>query len=216
MARNTKSNRSSRKPNTLRIIGGQWRGRKLHFPDLPGLRPTPDRVRETLFNWLSPKIHNARCLDLFSGSGALSLEALSRGAGHTTIIDRAPQVTAQLQQHLDTLVCNSAKLITADSIQWLSRIKPGQLAPFDIIFLDPPFHQGLIENCCNSLEQLQLVTYEGIIYIETETSWDPVFPESWELYRSKRSGQVASYLCINQSQPSTKHLRIDDELGTIA
>lgn len=216
MARHSRSNRSARKPNRLRIIGGQWRGRKLQFPDLPGLRPTPDRVRETLFNWLSPKIQDARCLDLFSGSGALSLEALSRGASHATMIDRASQATSQLKQHLNTLACHSAQLITADAMQWLNRLTPGELTPFDIAFLDPPFHQGLIEDCCNRLEHLQLIQHEGLIYIETEASWDPVFPASWELYRTKCSGQVASYLCINQSEPSTGHLRIDDELGTIA
>ena len=110
----------SRGTNQLRIIGGEWRGRKLRFPDVPNLRPTPDRVRETIFNWLMPVIHGARCLDLFAGSGALGLEALSRGASYTTFVDSHKKATQALKSHLDLLDVNErAEVIQNDSIKFL-------------------------------------------------------------------------------------------------
>ncbi|MCF7980734.1 MAG: 16S rRNA (guanine(966)-N(2))-methyltransferase RsmD [Pseudomonadales bacterium] len=186
---------SPRKNNRLRIIGGKWRGRKLAFPDLPGLRPTPDRVRETLFNWLTPVIHGARCLDLFAGSGALSLEALSRGAGHATLIDRAPKVITQLGQHLVTLKCQSAQLVQKDALQWLEQLTPSQIEPYNIIFLDPPFQQSLIEPSCNLLLEKNLLKPKAMIYIEVEASTQFTIPSSWQIFRETIAGQVASYLC---------------------
>ncbi|HLA74608.1 MAG TPA: 16S rRNA (guanine(966)-N(2))-methyltransferase RsmD [Gammaproteobacteria bacterium] len=121
--------RRSRNTNQLRIIGGAWRSRKLSFPDIAGLRPTPDRVRETLFNWLAPIIQGARCLDLFAGSGALGLEALSRGASEVVMIDRDPQVIAQLRAHIETLHAQGAYLVQADALQYLQNHPPLETNP---------------------------------------------------------------------------------------
>lgn len=194
MPRRQKSRRTANNSNSLRIIGGRWRGRKLAFPDLPGLRPTPDRVRETLFNWLNPIIYNARCLDLFAGSGALSLEALSRGAGHSTIIDREHKAVMQLKQHLQKLECGSAELIQTDALQWLEEFNPDGTAPYDIIFLDPPFNQQLLQPCCDHIEKKGLMHPDGFIYIEMEVSGEPAIPESWHIHRQTAAGQVAGYL----------------------
>src|SRR3989338_6201010 len=132
-----------RKPNRLRIIAGTWRGRKLTFPDTPELRPSPDRVRETLFNWLAPVIEGARCLDLFAGSGALGFEALSRGAHCVTFVDTSSEVISHLHTTLQ-------QLSTTAEILKLNATKPFTCKnkPFDIVFLDPPFHQNLLEPVC--------------------------------------------------------------------
>src|SRR5690349_6524231 len=115
----------------LRIIGGQWRGRKLHFPALPGLRPSPDRVRETLFNWLAPTLAGSRCLDLFAGSGALGLEALSRGAQQCWFVDSANAACRRIQEHLTLLQCVDACVFNAEASQWLQR-RP-QDSAFDVV-----------------------------------------------------------------------------------
>ena len=188
---------SSKKPNSLRIIGGQWRGRKLLFPDLPGLRPTPDRVRETLFNWLTPIIHDARCLDLFTGSGALSLEALSRGARHATLIDQASKAISQLQLHLATLNCQSAQLVQANTLEWLTRISTNQVEPYDIIFIDPPFHQNLVELSCAAIAEKNLLRPKAMVYIEIEATTPLAIPSSWSVFRQIKAGQVTGYLCTN-------------------
>ena len=119
----------------IRIIGGQWRGRKLPVPESAGLRPTTDRVRETLFNWLAADLPQARCLDCFAGSGALGIEALSRYAGHVTLVELEPQVARQLTGNLRTLNSSAGQVIQADTLRWLGT--PGQ--PYDIVFIDPPF-----------------------------------------------------------------------------
>lgn len=132
--------------NQLRIIGGEWRGRKLHFPDAPNLRPTPDRVRETVFNWLASMIHGARVLDLFAGSGALGLEALSRGAAFTTFVDSHKKVTQTLQEHLALLNAkDKAEVLSMDGVKFLSHAKflNTEAKVYDLVFLDPPYHLDL-------------------------------------------------------------------------
>ena len=124
--------------NQLRIIGGQWRGRKLNFPDIDGLRPTGDRIRETLFNWLTGDLPASRCLDLFAGAGSLGLEALSRGASQVVLLEKHPQAASQLQAHLSTLNCSQGQAVQTDSLQWLAN---HQGEGFDIVFMDPPFKQ---------------------------------------------------------------------------
>src|SRR5512134_933490 len=121
--------------NQLRIIGGRWRSRRLRFPPLPGLRPTPDRVRETLFNWLTPVIAGARCLDLFAGSGALGIEALSRGAAAVTFVERHPQAVRGLRANLAQLRAEGARVEQADALLWLRQAPQ----PFTVVFLNPPF-----------------------------------------------------------------------------
>ena len=130
----------TRTTNQLRLIGGRFRGRRLPFPDQPGLRPTPDRVRETLFNWLAPVIVGARCLDAFAGSGALGFEAASRGAGEVVLIERSPLVARQLQVNAQTLGAAEVRIQQADTLQWLAAAGH----PFDIVFLDPPFADDLL------------------------------------------------------------------------
>ncbi len=182
----------------LRIIGGLWRGRKLQFVESPGLRPTPDRVRETLFNWLGAEIHGSRCLDLFSGSGALGLEALSRGAGHCVFIDTAGTAITAIRQHLDKLDCNSADTSQCDSLRWLQDTPaPGQ--GFDIVFLDPPFQQNLLSRACELLEARAWLATTAQIYLESGAREEtPVVPPSWELKREKQAGEVRYQLFVRR------------------
>lgn len=183
--------------NTLRIIGGQWRGRKLRFADGEGLRPTTDRVRETLFNWLAPVIAGARCLDLFSGSGALGLEALSRGAGKVVFIERNPQAVKALKGNLELLRAGNAELHQGDALAWLR----GEATPFDVIFLDPPFRQELLAPALRLLAEGGWVAPGARIYIEMESEQgEPGLPPGWTLLRSKRAGQVAYHLAGVRSE----------------
>jgi 16S rRNA (guanine966-N2)-methyltransferase len=187
----------TKRPNQLRIIGGRWRGRRLSFPDVEGLRPTPDRVRETLFNWLAPIIEGARCLDLFTGSGALGLEALSRGATEVVMVDRDPEVITRLKEHIQTLQAHGAQLVQADALAWLQ--SPRRDQHFDIVFLDPPFGQGLLEPCCTLLEKHGWLTVSAYIYLESELNLGlPVVPDNWRLKRSQKAGQVGYYLAVRE------------------
>ncbi|NOZ38299.1 MAG: 16S rRNA (guanine(966)-N(2))-methyltransferase RsmD [Gammaproteobacteria bacterium] len=178
--------------NQLRIIGGDWRGRKLAFPDLPGLRPTPDRVRETLFNWLMPTIRHARCLDLFAGSGALGFEALSRGAAEVVLVDRQAQVIASLQQNIDLLqTAARARLQQSEAMQYLQSLTDC----FDLIFLDPPYHQDLLQPCIDRLYDLEALSRQGYLYFEANRDEiQPRLPAAWTIHRQKNAGQIAYYL----------------------
>ncbi len=178
---------SSSYPGKIRIIGGQWRGRKLPVLAQEGLRPTPDRVRETLFNWLMPVIEGARCLDLFAGTGALCLEALSRGAGDVVMIERAPLVAEQLRHNMTTLSAQHAEVIQIDAIDFLNRAAQ----PFDIIFLDPPFASDLIERCAKLIEAGGWLKPGGLVYVEAPQPLSPLpVPATWEVRRSKSAGAV--------------------------
>jgi 16S rRNA (guanine966-N2)-methyltransferase len=184
--------------NRLRIIGGRWRGRKLDFPDVEGLRPTPDRVRETLFNWLQNDIVGARCLDLFAGSGALGLEALSRGATRVVLVDSSRLVTQQLESHLRTLQCNDAVVVNLPAQGFLDRGPGG--AHFDVVFLDPPFAQGLLAPCCRQLEDGGWLASHALIYTEAEKGLPLEVPANWRLHRELTAGQVCCRLF--QRQPA--------------
>ncbi|PIE20380.1 MAG: 16S rRNA (guanine(966)-N(2))-methyltransferase RsmD [Neptuniibacter caesariensis] len=175
----------------LRIIAGNWRGRKLEFIAADGLRPTPDRVRETLFNWLQTAVPGANCLDLFSGSGALGLEALSRGAESATFIDRNNITARKLQDNLQRLKCQNAEVINADVLEWLEARQADLESRYDIVFMDPPFGKGLVTPCCERLEQRNLLRDKALIYIETETQSGMVdVPANWQQLREKQAGQV--------------------------
>jgi len=177
--------------NRLRIIGGEWRGRKLSFPALPGLRPTPDRVRETLFNWLREILPGARCLDLFAGSGALGLEALSRGAEEVVMVDHNPAVVARLKEHCRQLKAANARVVQAEARVFLQ----GTPQPFDIIFLDPPFNGELLAPCMAELAARHWLTPTARLYIETDRhSPLPPLPADWAILRHKQAGQVGYYL----------------------
>lgn len=181
----------------LRIIGGSWRGRKLRFSPAPGLRPTADRTRETLFNWLASDIVGARCADLFAGSGALGLEALSRGAAHCDFVDTSARAVADLQGHLQALGaterghCHRAR--AADFLR-------GATAPWDIVFIDPPFSQQLAAPVCAALDEGRLLAPGALVYLEcAATEEPPPLPEAWQPRREKIAGGVAYRL-----------LRVDD------
>ena len=181
----------SKARNQLRIIGGQWRGRKLPFPEVPGLRPTPDRVRETLFNWLTPVIPGARCLDLFAGSGALGLEALSRGAAQVVLVDNHAAVIKQLHANLALLHSNAAEAVKAAALHYLK----GPASAFDIVFLDPPYQADLLPECIERLEQGGWLNAHAWIYLEASSqSGLPPLPPSWTVYRSKTAGEVGYHL----------------------
>ncbi len=176
--------------NQLRIIGGQWRGRKLPFPPLAGLRPTPDRLRETLFNWLMPFIEGSRGLDGFAGSGALGIEALSRGAKTVTFVEQHPQASLQLQQNLDRLQAQGV-VIRGDFLDYLQQPP----TPFDIVWLDPPFRQNYLSDCLARLDAGWLVS-NACVYVESERNFSPTLPENWRVYREKYAGQIAYRLLI--------------------
>ncbi len=179
----------------LRIIGGMWRGRKLLFEGTDGLRPTPDRVRETLFNWLSADIDGARCLDLFAGSGALVLEALSRGASHCDFVEMQRASIHCIQSHLRALNCDQGVTHCADSGLWLQSFDPQK--PYDVAFLDPPFGQSLLPPTCSTLEEKQLLAPTARIYLETSIREDsPSVPAHWEQLREKKAGEVRYQLFV--------------------
>ncbi|MBX8605264.1 16S rRNA (guanine(966)-N(2))-methyltransferase RsmD [Pseudomonas cichorii] len=172
----------------LRIIGGEWGSRRLTFPDAPGLRPTPDRVRETLFNWLSPYIAGAKVLDVFTGSGALYFEALSRGASMGLALDSNAAAIASLRQNLNLLNCTTGQIAQADALRHL---ETAVATPFDVVFLDPPFHQGLLASACALLESRGWLAENAWIYTESENAPSTTgLPGNWRLHREKKAGQV--------------------------
>lgn len=172
----------------LRIIGGEWRSRRFAFPDGPGLRPTPDRVRETLFNWLAPYIEGARVLDPFTGSGALYLEALSRGAREALALDLNPDSVAALRSTLDTLRCGTGQLLQADALRYLTN---QAATPYDLVFLDPPFNLGLLQPVCTLLEERGWLANDAWVYTESEAAPSSLgLPGNWRLHREKKTGNV--------------------------
>jgi len=184
--------------NVVRIIGGQWRSRKLHFSDIPDLRPTPDRIRETVFNWLQPVIVDARCLDLFAGSGALGFEALSRGAAHCLFIDKHPLSTDDIQQSLKLLKTDAGETMTGDSLQILQTLHESPSdRQFNVVFVDPPYAMNCALECCELLVEHQWLADEAYIYIESsEAINENKLPPHWALHRQKKSGNVHYHLAI--------------------
>jgi len=171
----------------LRIIGGDWRSRKLTFPDSGGVRPTPARTRETLFNWLRFHLAGARCLDLFAGSGALGLEALSRGAAEGVFVDHTPELVKALNSNLGLLQANNARVVRQDTDAFL--IGPGE--SFDIVFIDPPFRQGWLPRLLPKLASNGWVKPGSWVYLEHESELPtPAVPAGWQLQRQKSAGQV--------------------------
>lgn len=169
----------------IRIIGGGWRGRKLNVANQPGLRPTPDRVRETLFNWLAGSISGARCLDLFAGTGALGFEALSRGARCAVMVEENKQLARRLQTSRAALAAASAEVFQAEALAWLGEPRD----PFDIVFLDPPFHQDYVKKACALLVNRGHLAPSAYVYTETERGVPSPAPGLKEL-KQARAGQV--------------------------
>ncbi len=190
-------NAGRRDAGRLRIIGGDYRRRLLPVLDSPGLRPTPDRVRETLFNWLTADLPGARVLDLFAGTGALGLEALSRGARQASFVERDPRVARQLEENLATLQADErGRVIVGDALAFLA----GPPTPCSLVFLDPPFRQGLAEPCCEALEAGWL-TDEAFIYLECEAEREPAVPATWRLHREVRAGDSHGWLYRRDTSP---------------
>ncbi len=171
--------------NHIRIIGGLFRGKKLSVPDVEGLRPTPDRVRETLFNWLMNDIKNARCLDAFAGSGALGFEAFSRGASKIVLLEQASKAYVNLQKIMTQFNSPKLSLVKTDSRAYLQQC----VEQFDIIFLDPPFAFNYIPQCLNEIVSRKLLPSGGLVYTEsaTEISIDST---QWQQVKLKQTGQV--------------------------
>lgn len=180
------------KKGEVRIIGGLWRGRKLHFPAIPNLRPTPNRIRETLFNWLASDLADAHCLDLFAGSGALGFEALSRYAKSVTFIEQSTVLVSYLKAQLKQLAAeNRAQVYQAQFPFVAMHLFKPKKPLFNIVFLDPPFHQNLLGSVCSWLVKEDLLATESKIYIETEASSKRLLlPENWEIQHCKTAGQV--------------------------
>ncbi len=181
----------------IRIIAGQWRGRRLPVTDVVGLRPTTDRVRETLFNWLMQEIDGARILDCFSGSGALGFEALSRYASHATLLELNNSAAQQLKKNAAALNATNAEIIQGDSLNYLSR--PATSA-YDVIFIDPPFRQELYLATIEQLQKHGYLAPNCWIYIESEAELAHLsVPNDWHLHRQKQTGQVLSRLYQRQA-----------------
>ncbi len=177
--------------NQLRVIGGQWRSRQLPFVDAPGLRPTPARVRETLFNWLRFDVHGSRCLDLYAGSGALGVEAASRGAAYVVQVENNAQSCRQLKANAVKLRAEQMKVVQLDVFRFLA----GDTEPFDLVFLDPPFGLRLVGPTCRWLEDKGWLSPRAKIYIEAERGLAlDEMPENWRELKAKSAGEVDYYL----------------------
>lgn len=181
---------STRKPGggTVRIIAGQWRGRKLPVVDVPGLRPSGDRVRETLFNWLAPMLPGAVCADLFAGSGALGFEAASRGARNVVLIEQDRAAAQNLRQCVDMLGAAQVSVIQADAVAWL---KSQSTDSYDILFADPPFGSGLNAGIAETVADAGCLKPGGLLYVESSGSGPaPIVPSRWSAWKQKRIGDV--------------------------
>lgn len=180
-------------PGFVRIIGGTWRSRRLPVLVAPGLRPTPDRVRETLFNWLAPFLPGSRCLDLYAGTGALCFEALSRGAAQAVMVERDEPAARMLTDNLARLKAQGAEVVRAEALTFLA----GAPRPFDIIFIDPPFAIAAeqVERCARLIDAGDWITGGGLVYLEIPAQLTPLpLPAAWTLLKSKTTGQVGYHL----------------------
>lgn len=186
--------RQQKGSGTLRIIGGDWRGRRLEFPSSPNLRPTGDRIRETLFNWLAAEVGGSRCLDLFAGSGALGLEALSRGARHCTFLETSSAAIEGINAHLSLLnAVDRGRVINTNALSWRDD-------PFDIVFVDPPFSENLAIDSLRHLINNQLLTDSALVYLEVaSTASLEDLPPALSIIRDKQSGAVRYLLLAQQS-----------------
>ncbi|MFM8444206.1 MAG: 16S rRNA (guanine(966)-N(2))-methyltransferase RsmD [Methylococcus sp.] len=181
--------------NEIRIIGGEWRSRRLRFPPAEGLRPTPDRVRETLFNWLRDVIAGARCLDLFAGSGALGFEAASRGAARVVQVERSETVSAALRHNCALLMADQVHIVQDSARRYLTR--PAE--PFDVVFLDPPFRRDWLQPLCGMLEHRGWLAPAAMIYLECEQELRlHDLPRAWRRLREGKAGDVAYSLYQRQ------------------
>ena len=186
--RNSRGRKEKGSPSgRLRIVAGKWRSRLLPVTDEPGLRPTSERIRETLFNWLASTIEGSRCLDLFAGTGALGLEALSRGAALVVFVEDSARVATALEDSVRTLDASDARILRQDALSYLK----GEPEPFDVVFLDPPFAADLLGVLCRLLDDGGWLADGARVYLEQnrERPW-PELPDSWTITNDKTAGQV--------------------------
>jgi len=193
--------------NQIRVIAGKWRGRKIHFEDAQGLRPTSDRIRETLFNWLASYIEQAHCIDLFAGSGALGIEALSRGALSVSFVDTNDKAIKQIKTELERFSAGNYHLYTMGALEFIN--SPTFLErSCNIIFLDPPYQLEIFEQCIATLEQVfqqnSKTAEQVFIYYEHSKKLDATqLPKNWLILKQKKAGQVHFYLFKRQSTPNS-------------
>ena len=172
----------------MRIVAGIWRSRLLEIADVSGLRPTSERIRETLFNWLAMNVAGARCLDLYAGTGVLGLEALSRGAAEAVLVEKSPVAVDTLRSNIKVLGADNAAVQHTDARQYLGSGKCGK---FDIVFLDPPFADDMLGELCRLLDSQAVLTANARVYLEQDrAAKEPVLPEGWEILKTKSSGNV--------------------------
>ena len=184
---------TSKAMGEVRVIAGLWRGRKLPVLNAEGLRPTTDRVKETLFNWLMMDVANARCLDCFSGSGALGIEALSRQAQAVFFLEKFASAAQQLKKNLASLKTDKGTVINTDTLAYLAQKNNDN--PFDIIFIDPPFHHQFVPQILPLLQQNNWLAENALIYVETEKNHPPLpLAENWQIIKEKSAGMVTSRL----------------------
>jgi 16S rRNA (guanine966-N2)-methyltransferase len=176
-------------PREVRIIGGQWKRSKLPVVDKPGLRPTPDRVRETLFNWLGPDLSGWRVLDAFAGSGALGFEAASRGAAEVQLLERDADLVQRLRGAKERLHADTLQVVAADAVGWMARCAPGR---FELVLLDPPFDRPDLLTT-GLAAAARIVVPGGFVYLEAPTPWNAA-PDTYTLHRQGRAGAVHFHL----------------------
>ncbi|QIQ41650.1 MAG: 16S rRNA (guanine(966)-N(2))-methyltransferase RsmD [Buchnera aphidicola (Microlophium carnosum)] len=181
-----------KKNGKIYIISGKLKGRKISFNNIPNLRPTTNQIRETLFEWLAKYIKNARCLDCFAGSGALGIEAISRYAKFSTLLEIEKKTFFNLQKNIKKLNISNLEIIRTNTLHWLK--KTGK--PYDIIFIDPPYHQGLIKKTIDLLEKKEWIKKNSFIYIEQEKKQSLIIPKNWILYKKKITNKIQCYLYI--------------------
>jgi 16S rRNA (guanine966-N2)-methyltransferase len=200
MTRQTTHTRKSETapPGRVRIVAGKWRGRFLPVLDLPDLRPTSERIRETLFNWLAQRIEGSRCLDLFAGTGVLGLEALSRGAAELVLVERSNDAIEALRKSVAVLDAKGAVVHAGDALAYLRRQEP---EPMDIVFLDPPFADESLTEVCSLLDERSWLAPDASVYLERDARRiGPELPHGWTVRREKKAGNVRySLLDVHRS-----------------
>ncbi len=188
MAKHSKAKNANQQTGQVRIIAGKHRGRKLPVLMADGLRPTTDRVKETVFNWLMPYVVGARCLDCFAGSGSLGFEAVSRGAQSLDFFELNKKASQQLQANITLLKESTVKVFQGDCLALIKQ----QIEAYDLVFIDPPFRKGLVSSVITQLTEQQLLKDDAVIYVETEAELaDLGIPANWQLLKEKVAGQVA-------------------------
>ena len=196
----------SAKNNRVRIIGGDWRGRLLQVADVPGLRPSGDRGRETLFNWLQPWVPAADCADLFAGTGALGFEAASRGAASVLMIEKEPKAQAMLRQSIEQLQATQVDFHAGGAMRMIEKMEPDS---FDLVFVDPPFDSNLGGLVLERLNNKACVRRGGFVYVESPASLNIPAPEGWSVWRDQQIGEVRMQLFRRQVQQDERNIEDD-------